>query len=477
MTIQNHNIKSNNDIEEFHELEEKQDEEEEEDWSNIMNLNGNYATHNDMVHIPLGLEPTSDDNDNYNDSYSERLIHKSKPKVMSLFSVQSLTPLDMVALCSGSYDATGNRVWMAAHFFVKVFAYDYISHLDVSKSFHKISSLSSFIPLSIQSKLDFLIHLRRLAFRQKRVLELGCGTGCSGISLLLQHQSSHETSCNDNNYNNHSNCPSFMTFTDSDLGTLDLCDKNCRYNNILTSSLSCTQSQYAICQLTWSEKEEEEGEENNHQDSISSCNDGMDINSQSQAQTPSSSVLLQLLLLKPQSYHTTIATDVIYDVAAIKSLMCTASRLTEPRGYFILSHVPRADYDTSLDDIIDDPTMSHSAILLLSLLSPLEQLIVKEAQKVGFQLVLSEEEMEENEKNIHSKTSTSHLLSTTMHSSIIRPSDMKDLDDYFFRHDITCKNLSDNNAMDIIHKEKEEDEYSFDKMHDVGAAIFIFRKR
>ena len=46
-----------------------------------------------------------------------------------------------------------------------------------------------------------------------------------------------------------------------------------------------------------------------------------------------------------------IATDVIYDLSALQPLFETASFMVKNGGYFVLSHVPRAHIDCSLNGI------------------------------------------------------------------------------------------------------------------------------
>jgi len=433
------------------------DEIEEEDWSNEMTFNnhggrGNYANHDDVVKIPLGSARYS--------------------RIMKIHSVQSLTPLDMMALYNGNYDATGNRIWMAAHFFVKLFAYDYLS---IYYREHHSDNLEKDVTTALHpvwKKLEFLRQLRRKLFHKNRVLELGCGTGCSGISLLLQptaEKRDHFTT--KMNMEHISFDPSCVTFSDSDLGSLDLCEKNILNNNIDTNL-----KQINVYQLIWEE------------DDVSSSNSitkqsGAIIEAPAKVKEPghidrdesTDKKISNYPNLHPKSYHTIIATDVIYDISAIRPLLCTASRFIQPNGYFILAHVPRAYLPSKMNEkepksmgtgkIKNNESEKKSkhflsdgkhTVKVYSGLSPLERMLVSEAQMVGFELG------NWNESGIMhqhvNKESNSNCLPSNFDNGIIRPLDIKDIG--------SLCNLDD----------VKEEEYSLQEMQDAGSCIFVFRK-
>jgi predicted O-methyltransferase YrrM len=103
-------------------------------------------------------------------------------QAIKLKCVKALTPLDMIKLSSGHYDATGNRLWMGAHFFTRAF-----------------------------------VHLEKSLFTRKRVMEVGSGTGFGGIALLML--------CD------HADCaPTKLVLTDSNRSALELCRQNCELN-------------------------------------------------------------------------------------------------------------------------------------------------------------------------------------------------------------------------------------------------------
>lgn len=259
----------------------------EEDWSSFMpqSLTG-YGLH-DIVVICLddGVEILSIESDE-----RKRSTH------LRISSVGSLALSDMMGLANGNFDATGNHVWLGAYLFLNFFGRRDFCSLQ-STDLHIDGELtSSQIMIS-----DQIVKLRKLLFRDKIVVELGCGTGVSGLSLL---QSQH-------------NCPKSLHLTDGDESSLDLCRENCA-NNMSCYESSCTD----LCTfelLTW---------RSDYGDTYEST-----------------------------SYDTVIATDVLYDLASLKPLIRTASALLGVSGYFVLSHVPRACLDS------DDCGVSTSHLL------------------------------------------------------------------------------------------------------------------
>ena len=65
-----------------------------------------------------------------------------------------------------------------------------------------------------------------------------------------------------------------------------------------------------------------------------------------------------------------IATDVVYDLGAIKPLIETSSLYLKKDGYFVLSHIPRASIDCKLGSS--------------SIRDEIESFIVQEANRHGF---------------------------------------------------------------------------------------------
>jgi ribosomal protein L11 methylase PrmA len=159
--------------------------------------------------------------------------------------------------------------------------------------------------------LDALGVLLQECFTGKRILELGCGTGIGGIGLMCAHEKERR--------------PSYVLLTDADPDALQVCQRNCQQHNQLS------ENKYDVKELTWGEPLSPEN-----------------LNA---------------------SFDTTLATDVLYDIALLPPLFQTAHSALKANGLFVLSHVPRACYSSQhppVDDldqyIIDQAT--HNGFLL-----------------------------------------------------------------------------------------------------------------
>jgi ribosomal protein L11 methylase PrmA len=159
--------------------------------------------------------------------------------------------------------------------------------------------------------LDALGVLLEDCFTGKRILELGCGTGIGGLGLMCAHDKERR--------------PSSVLLTDADPDALQVCQRNCQQHNQLLENT------YRIQELTWGE--------------------------------PLSPETLNA------SFDTTLATDVLYDIALLRPLFQTAHSALKASGLFVLSHVPRACY-SSQHPPVDD----------------LDQYIVDQAAQNGFLL-------------------------------------------------------------------------------------------
>lgn len=163
-------------------------------------------------------------------------------------------------------------------------------------------------------KMKALETLRNILFCNKSVLELGAGTGASSLSVAM-------AGTRDENIR-----VSRITLTDNDTNVLSLCKMNCEVN--LQDNI-----RYEVCNLEWGNER---------------------------------------IASKMNPQDTVIATDVIYDISAVKLLCQTASHLLKNGGYFILSHVPRAsvdnapDYSTKevLENFIIEEAARHSLFTL-----------------------------------------------------------------------------------------------------------------
>ena len=228
----------------------EQEEVEEDDWSSFMcpqQADTGFRRHEDKI----------------------LLLSEDGGTKLHIKCVSALSPLDMIDMYNGAQDATGNRIWMGALLFLEALA----RPLPPVPPQHSIRSLLS--------------NLRERGIRNKRILEMGAGTGISGLSILASQEHSPAQ---------------HVTFTDFDAAALDLCRRNCGLN-------VKDKRRYNIQQLTWGAE----------------LPDGM----------------------HPESYDTVIATDVLYDISSLSPLMQTASRLLKRDGYFILSHIPRASVQGS----------------------------------------------------------------------------------------------------------------------------------
>lgn len=148
-----------------------------------------------------------------------------------------------------------------------------------------------------------------------------------------------------------------MTFTDSDPGSLALCERN--IDRVLLPSSEATGRCQAV-RLEWGQ---------------TLSLDVDDEGSGSSSSPTPTLVDLRRRPLRPGSYETVFATDVLYDVSSLSPLLRTASDLLKPGGRFALSHVPRCSLDD--DGGGDDwrPVGSRES---------LERLIATEAERAGF---------------------------------------------------------------------------------------------
>lgn len=389
----------------------------EEDWSSIMTggrgIGGGEESNKDEFltgfaqhhhHVTIDLSSTS--------------LTTKKPSI-TINCVESLTPLDMINLSNGNDDSTGHRIWMGALFFIKCFAYvlpSYDCDCDCNdndnNSYRKNNS----------SMINMMKKWRRKLFHQKNIIELGAGTGISGISILRMAEETSGSvcsgcscsySCSSDHYDNENIIqPKSVTFTDSDPAVLELCKKNIK-QNITSKGDENDKIYHPVYQLTW----------------------GIEDNTQT--------------IISKHSMDCVIATDVIYDISAIEPLFQTASLLLKRNnGYFILSHIPRAsvEYCSCQNDDNDDNNYVDDRFRI-------ESLIIKEAKRFGFHNVHWNNN---NERSIDNETNDDDGVHYNYNSSsnfgddhcCIRPKDL-------FK-------IQNNSKMD------------YDEMESIGAGMFIF---
>jgi len=245
---------------------------EEEDWSGILlgDLStGSFAQHETLVDVSLP---------------NGKMIH--------IASTASLSPLDMVELSCGINDATGHRVWLGAELWI-----------------HALPKLAPY----------FVSPLRSIC----RCLELGSGTGLSGLASL--HYFCEEISLD-------------LILTDNSQSVLDLCQKNYQRNKLKNRDVGSTeQSIVRVEYLEWGD-----------------C----------------------LPDIEQRKQHIVMATDVIYDVASWKPLLETTQQSLSQDGFLLVAHVPRAALPE--EDSHDATTISY--------LKRLETYLIRIALEYDFRL-------------------------------------------------------------------------------------------
>lgn len=164
------------------------------------------------------------------------------------------TPLDINnrTLSSRQFDATGHCVWAGAILLIRC-----------------------------------IQELKKFDVGGKPMIEFGCGTGIGGLAMML--------------FDDMSIIPSSICFTDNDPDALNLCQRNCRLNEVHDAL-------YSILELNWGKD-----------DHIA------------------------------EMFDVALATDVLYDVDLIEPLFKTASKCISSKGVFILSHIPRACYNEGMN--------------------------------------------------------------------------------------------------------------------------------
>lgn len=217
-------------------------------------------------------------------SYEEEIISVLPNHSLKLKHItdRQLSPLDVVSSHSSQdHDATGHHIWLASYFF-----------------------LDAMVRPVPEDKVD-LLKTRTELFSQKRVLELGCGTGVASLALIV----ASSVICEDIKIVNLP--PKELIMTDADPDALELCEMNLSLNNFNESNDSIF-----IKPLTWGTK---------WWDDESKCDE----------QHESKGSLLK------EAFDTAFAADVVYDLEALPPLMKTVSEALSHNGNFILSHVPR----------------------------------------------------------------------------------------------------------------------------------------
>ena len=365
----------------------------EEDWSEFMgghnfqphenddhdadsNFFG-FSSHDDCRQIPLPASSSSSSSD-----FS-----------LAICCASSLSPMDMMNMSNGADDPTGHVIWKGALMFIEA------------------------LPISLLNGSS----LKERCFDRKRILELGCGTGVAGIAATI--------ACR----------PKLSVLTDGNEDALKLVRHNCRINGLRPISKSTSMKRVkesessnkliAECQpnsdcyvfpLKWGSSDQINTKQLNPK--VGTIEDETELDKKSS-------------LISKASFDTVMATDVLYDLAALSPLLETTNYLLKGGGTFVLSHIPRAALPPDEDN--QDPIISvdsHS-------ISPLEGYIIGKV------------------------TSGCHAM---MLDYIIRPSDVISAKD-------GANDLSEGTTPSIADCEKKK-WTELEEMRDAGAALLVFSK-
>ena len=306
--------------------------------------------------------------------------HNGEETTLTIHCLSELTPVDMLDMSYGRADPTGCCVWLGAFLFIEMFARELCDtdQNEMQKYWSKIR--------------DALFPPNACA-----LMELGSGTGMSSLSLLsMSTRSNEEDTDKSDAANSISKSPSLLVQTDVNDDALELCRINRDANKDKIRRCAVH-----VEKLEW----------------------GKDT----------TTILNKANL--PTTYHTVLATDVLYDLSSLVPLLTSAFELLKEDGYFILSHVPRAYMD---EDENDSETT-------------LETIIIKEAFKVGLDLAAYPcEEKDIGEEIIQSIKEQNNTM-------ILRPS--------------LLPHIFGDNTVSISEK------YSWKRMIDAGTAVFVFQKK
>jgi len=407
----------------------------EEDWSQYMNTSSGICngdrhvddsqdhsfSYYDTVFVPLSAK--IDDRDRNFREGEERRPH---PLVMEIRCMKSLTPMDMLDLSNGLSDATGNRIWMGAVFFLECI----VREIDV-KDEHQETDRSS---CSFHQNLRrALMDVRSRLFQGKAILELGSGTGAALIAVGMARSNMGEILLT-GSPNKKRILPSVMILTDNDATVLSLCQINCDRNLCRDEKATVD---YRVGKLDWG------------------LFSGIQCGDESPQYSPSNEQEDHFFIDSDRlrgTLDTVIATDVIYDVAVIPLLMATAEALLRDGGFFVLAHVPRASIDCDLSRIRD----------------ALEELVISEARKVGLETNLSELEAS---RNIGADTKCWEVLFGDERASIIRPNVLAQVWSNSCNSQEESQSLENNKTCPSV-----SSDYDYEELESCGASIMIFMK-
>ena len=287
-------------------------------------------------------------NNNFQKNYNGIQIDGVTLPYFNIECIEPNSPLDILNKSSSlaQFDATGHCVWTGAFLLISC----------MNEIVHFIEENITSTELT-EEESDF----GELNKSQLRMIELGCGTGIGGLSIMMSsiNSSSHPSHHNSNLEN--AKCSITCCFTDEDPAVLKVCIRNCQLNGLTEGD------SFSIEELRW-------GDEKNP--FIQQHNGYFDI---------------------------VLATDVLYDIDLLPPLFETASMLLRHRmcdeskdlersmnscqsngGIFILSHVPRACYNDNnppeaiedLEKYIIDQAKEKYGLELMTIIKPPTESVV-----------------------------------------------------------------------------------------------------
>ena len=289
----------------------------EEDWSNFMpGIDDIYATHE--------LEKI-------------RVSRESEIEILSI-SPSQMTPLDIVnSISEEGCDASCHMIWLGSQLFVDVmFRPLFPPQTTSEETYDRINNLRQFI----------------FDGSEKRVIELGCGTGLAGLAFLAGYLEMRRKSILPSK-------PITMFLTDSDPEATRLCRKNFERNFESQEDVNFT-DQVLVWGEEWWDKENE-------------SNNG--------------------LSLQQGSFDIVIGADVVYDLDVLPLFMKTSSEALSNNGLLILSHVPRFAIAENVESLILKHAENHGLFLydkvypdVLVKSNFYDKLVEKEGVLMAFQL-------------------------------------------------------------------------------------------
>lgn len=268
-------------------IDTKVSREIEEDWSCFMpDTNEIHATH-EVQKINVSID--------------------TDIEILSI-SASKMTPLDVTnSISGGEYDASCHMIWLGSQLFLDViFRPLFPPEKTCKDTIRRINNLRNYISNG----------------SEKRILELGSGTGIAGLAFLAASLESRKKSDNPNR-------PITLILTDSDPAATQLCRRN--YERNFKALQYVTFFDHV---LLW-------GDEWWDKD-----NESVDDTS-----------------LRLESFDIVIGTDVVYDLEFLSLFMKTSSEALSRSGLLILSHVPRFAMAEDVESLIIEQAEQYGLLV------------------------------------------------------------------------------------------------------------------